>query len=909
MKYIILLNGYDNITNLNNKYDYLHFITLDYKCNISENEILFYISYDIIENIETYNYNIYNINSDSDIENILLDYNILNIYYDMIFSISKLDIKISKYEIYDNKKTNSYTEPSSEEDNISFDSYDMKDITEELFIIIDFYIYSLVKSKKENYNRILLLINPIFRDNFEEIFKKLIKEHNHKKIALFNTFPFDLEITSAISFEKSVYDEILSELYKIKKYTIPNINKIIKKHNVLLTNNIEAFSEGDLIINENYYNINKNNFSYYSSIHNKINIIDFIKIHDIKQIFISKSLNNHNNIFKNKHKYKQISASTLFYGVYREQEINFINKHKGDIYIYWHDNDCNPNYNSRCNIVKKIINKPNILYHICNKIKTLKYLNHFKINPIFLNDKIKLIEDKDKDKKKYTYNDIFKNIFVISLKSDYLKKKLINLKFKDANIDFQFFDAVNGMDEPYLTEYRKYKKKPYNWNGAHFLEKRLKKKVIRSPGAYGYLKTWEKIILHAINNKLNKICIFDDDVLIDNFFHEKFNNFINEIKNNWLVINLGSTQHVWSDVKIIKDKKYYFTPKNTDGSFAVCLRYPIYDVLLKQIRLFNCAFDSGAMRNLFLNYPGYCYTLYPALVIADVTTSAIGSNRNLYDFSNKIKWDLSSINYSRYLNCVLTVIIPMYNAEKTIRLCLNSILNQTYKALEIIIIDDCSTDNSYKIVEEEYVNKHYNFKVYKTEVNSGCYVARNLGIKKSTSKFITFHDVDDISYEERYEIQINIMLKKKVLLCGCNFTRLKDNIVKDNYKDNIKNQINKYSFCKQRFGLVTLIYNKKIFKEVGLFREDYRHSMDNEFVERVYYYFYKKKPNVAMHTLMSKNDKQIQKFFYKIDKLLYASTPVTINNISLIYKRSKRNNVKKLYINDIYNEKINYNFL
>ena len=63
---------------------------------------------------------------------------------------------------------------------------------------------------------------------------------------------------------------------------------------------------------------------------------------------------------------------------------------------------------------------------------------------------------------------------------------------------------------------------------------------------------------------------------------------------------------------------------------------------------------------------------------------------------------------------MLTVIIPMYNAEATIRLCLNSILNQRYKSYEVIIIDDCSTDNSYKIVEEEYVNKHVNFKLYKT---------------------------------------------------------------------------------------------------------------------------------------------------------------------------------------------------
>ena len=917
MKYIILMNGYENIISLNDNYDYLHFITLYQKNDISENNILFYIKYHDVESYDSIS-NIYNIISNSDIEKIILDINILNIYYDMIFSISELDMKKSEYDIYNTITDNSY-------ESMSFDSYDMK---EELYIMIDFYIYSIVKSQKQNYNRILLLNNPIFRDNFEDIFRKLLKNHNNKKIILFNNLPFELEKTSAISLEESVYDEILTELYKIKKYTIPNINNIIQKYDTSLFNDENSLPQGNLILNNDYLtDIDKNNFPYYSSIYNKINIIDFIKIHDIKQVFISKSLNNHNNLFNNNFKYVQKNYSTLFYGIYRDHEINYIDNHTGDIYIYWHDNDCNYNYKSRCDIVKKIIKKPNIIYHICNKIKTFKYLNYFKLDPILLDDNNQNDNNQndnnqndnnqndnnqndnnqnDNIKKKYTYNDIFKNVFVINLKSDHHKKKIINLKFKDANIKYKLFNAVDGMDEPYLTEYKKYKKKCHDWVGSHYLERRLKKKVIRSPGAYGYLKTWEKIILYAINNKLSKICVFDDDVLIDNFFHEKFNKFINNINNNWLVINLGSTQHVWSDVKIFKNQNYYFTPTKTDGSFAVCLRYPIYEILLKNIRLFNCAFDSGAMRYLFQNYPQYCYTLYPALVIADVTTSSIGSNRNLFDFSKKIKWDLSSINYSRYLNCIITIIIPMYNAENTIRLCLNSILNQTYKALEIIIVDDCSTDNSYKIVEDEYINKYHNFKLYKTKVNGGCYVARNMGIKKSTSEIITFHDVDDISYEERYEIQINTMLKKKVLLCGCNFTRLKDSIILDDYKNNIQNQINKYVFCKERFGLVTLIYDKEIFKTVGLFREDYRHSMDNEFVERVYYHYYKQKINIAMHTMMNNNDKQIQNIFYKVEKLLYASTPVTVNNISLIYKRSKRNAIKHIYKDDIYNEKQNY---
>ena len=64
-----------------------------------------------------------------------------------------------------------------------------------------------------------------------------------------------------------------------------------------------------------------------------------------------------------------------------------------------------------------------------------------------------------------------------------------------------------------------------------------------------------------------------------------------------------------------------------------------------------------------------------------------------------------------------------------------------------------------------------------------------------------------------------------------------------------------------------------------------------------------------MHTLMNNNDEQIQNIFYKVDKLLYASTPVTSNNISLIYKRSHRNVIKNIYLNDINCKKITYNKL
>ena len=94
------------------------------------------------------------------------------------------------------------------------------------------------------------------------------------------------------------------------------------------------------------------------------------------------------------------------------------------------------------------------------------------------------------------------------------------------------------------------------------------------------------------------------------------------------------------------------------------------------------------------------------------------------------------------MNKRFSVIIPNYNSEKWIKKCLDSILNQTYKNYEVIIIDDISTDNSLKIIEK-YKNKFDELKIYKNEskrLNGG---TRNVGILKATGDYIIFIDSDD----------------------------------------------------------------------------------------------------------------------------------------------------------------------
>lgn len=92
----------------------------------------------------------------------------------------------------------------------------------------------------------------------------------------------------------------------------------------------------------------------------------------------------------------------------------------------------------------------------------------------------------------------------------------------------------------------------------------------------------------------------------------------------------------------------------------------------------------------------------------------------------------------------VSIIVPVYNAEKYIKECFHSIINQTYKNLEILFIDDCGTDNSSSILEELIKQNHSRYiKFIKNEKNSGTGISRNNGIMHSTGDYIYFMDDDD----------------------------------------------------------------------------------------------------------------------------------------------------------------------
>lgn len=107
-------------------------------------------------------------------------------------------------------------------------------------------------------------------------------------------------------------------------------------------------------------------------------------------------------------------------------------------------------------------------------------------------------------------------------------------------------------------------------------------------------------------------------------------------------------------------------------------------------------------------------------------------------------------------NIKISVIVPSFNSERYISRCLKSLINQTYKNLEIIVIDDCSTDNSCKIIEE-FQKKYNNIILLKNEENKKTFETRRIGMETAIGDYIGFCDADDFHESYAFEYLLNLI--------------------------------------------------------------------------------------------------------------------------------------------------------
>ncbi len=124
----------------------------------------------------------------------------------------------------------------------------------------------------------------------------------------------------------------------------------------------------------------------------------------------------------------------------------------------------------------------------------------------------------------------------------------------------------------------------------------------------------------------------------------------------------------------------------------------------------------------------------------------------------------------------ISVLVPVYNSEKYLTRCIESILNQTYKNIELIIVNDGSNDKSYEIIEE-YKKRDNRIKALHTE-NKGVSYARNLGLDSASGDFLAFVDSDDYIDEDYLETLYKYLKNENADISMCNCKFIEENLNK-----------------------------------------------------------------------------------------------------------------------------------
>lgn len=249
------------------------------------------------------------------------------------------------------------------------------------------------------------------------------------------------------------------------------------------------------------------------------------------------------------------------------------------------------------------------------------------------------------------------------------------------------------------------------------------------------------------------------------------------------------------------------------------------------------------------------------------------------------------------MNKKVSVIVPVYNSERTLPNCIYSILNQTYKNIEIIIVDDGSNDNSEKICNK--FKKIYSNIIYVRQKNNGVSSARNTGIKKSSGKWIMFVDSDDTI--DSNLIEELIKKNNNNNLVGAKLKKIfPRRITTSNYisKYSIKEFIINIADGKIFGGVLGYLFDKNYipffdqntsYMEDTIFMLNYLKKVKKiEYVDSYYNYIFSE--NSITNTFNTKKiERNIKNMYYSINVI---NDIINSYNLNLLEKL----NLKKIYI-------------
>ncbi len=241
---------------------------------------------------------------------------------------------------------------------------------------------------------------------------------------------------------------------------------------------------------------------------------------------------------------------------------------------------------------------------------------------------------------------------------------------------------------------------------------------------------------------------------------------------------------------------------------------------------------------------------------------------------------------------MLSIIVPVYNGEKYVQECIQSILNQTFADFELLIIDDGSQDDSFAICDY-FARSDPRVRLF-SKKHGGVANARNFGIEKANREFISFCDSDDVVSQDLYQKLVDIMCKKKVdrmcsgycLLYEKNRKVLRKPRIADgeyNSKELLKNMIddgtmsgilfssvNNSLFKKEIIDKYNIRFNESVrFNEDGLFSVEYMlHSNNVYSIQSQITYYYRQISSLKLTERLTTNDYQkVNEELHKLNHL------------------------------------------
>lgn len=234
---------------------------------------------------------------------------------------------------------------------------------------------------------------------------------------------------------------------------------------------------------------------------------------------------------------------------------------------------------------------------------------------------------------------------------------------------------------------------------------------------------------------------------------------------------------------------------------------------------------------------------------------------------------------------LVSVVIPTYNRKHVLARCIDSVLAQTYRNFEIVIVDDCSSDGTMEFIESEYgAMEDVNIVYVRNDENQGAGASRNIGVSYANGDYIAFHDSDDEWRHDKLEKQMTLFSE-----CGQEtgavysmfymngpaslaFPPMDLDIAKKS------GHLFHMLLCHPLIGMITLVVKKDVFLEVGGFNERLNSLEDYELTIRI-----------------------AQKYVIMLETDVLATAYGSENSVG---KRNRDKIVTQCYIMDLYRDEL-----